>query len=242
MRGVHVDPATRHGARAGRRDLGRLSTARRSSSAWPCPGGVVSTTGIAGLTLHGGIGHLRRKYGLSIDNLLSVEIVTADGQLRTRERDRERGPLLGRARRRQQLRRRHVVRVPGASGRPDGLRSARSSIRSRMRADGAARPGATSWRTAPDELSARSRSSGASRPHEPFPAELHGTPTSCVVAAVYSGRPEEGERVRAAAARAGEPLIDLSGPVAVARPAERLRRALPEGRLLLLEVALARAS
>ena len=47
------------------------------------PGGVVSTTGIAGLTLHGGVGHLRRKHGLSIDNLLSVDIVTADGQLRT---------------------------------------------------------------------------------------------------------------------------------------------------------------
>ena len=46
------------------------------------PGGVVSTTGIAGLTLHGGVGHLRRKHGLSIDNLLSVDIVTADGQLR----------------------------------------------------------------------------------------------------------------------------------------------------------------
>ena len=46
------------------------------------PGGVVSTTGIGGLTLHGGVGHLRRKHGLSIDNLLSVDIVTADGQLR----------------------------------------------------------------------------------------------------------------------------------------------------------------
>ena len=76
------------------------------------PGGVVSTTGIAGLTLHGGMGHLRRKHGLSIDNLLSVDIVTADGQLRTGQRDRERGSLLGGARRRQQLRRRHLVRVP----------------------------------------------------------------------------------------------------------------------------------
>ena len=47
------------------------------------PGGVVSTTGVAGLTLHGGIGHLRRKHGLSIDSLLSVDIVTADGQMRT---------------------------------------------------------------------------------------------------------------------------------------------------------------
>ncbi|AFK19984.1 FAD-binding oxidoreductase [Haloferax mediterranei ATCC 33500] len=44
------------------------------------PGGVVSDTGIAGLTLGGGIGHLRCKYGLSCDNLRSVELVTADGE------------------------------------------------------------------------------------------------------------------------------------------------------------------
>lgn len=47
------------------------------------PFGVVSKTGIAGLTLGGGIGHLRRKYGLTIDNLLSVEIVMADGSVIT---------------------------------------------------------------------------------------------------------------------------------------------------------------
>ncbi|WP_340112688.1 FAD-binding oxidoreductase [Maribellus mangrovi] len=43
-------------------------------------GGVVSTTGIAGLTLGGGLGWLRKKYGLSIDNLVSVDMVTADGK------------------------------------------------------------------------------------------------------------------------------------------------------------------
>jgi FAD/FMN-containing dehydrogenase len=44
-------------------------------------GGVIPTTGIAGLTLGGGIGWLMGKHGLSCDNLLSVDLVTADGQL-----------------------------------------------------------------------------------------------------------------------------------------------------------------
>src|SRR5438552_14109565 len=44
-------------------------------------GGIIGSTGIAGLTLGGGIGYLARKYGLSCDNLLSAEVVTADGQV-----------------------------------------------------------------------------------------------------------------------------------------------------------------
>ncbi|MFB6223613.1 MAG: FAD-binding oxidoreductase [Haloarcula sp.] len=51
------------------------------------PGGVVSDTGIAGLTLGGGIGHLRCKYGLSCDNLRSVDLVTAEGEYLTASAD-----------------------------------------------------------------------------------------------------------------------------------------------------------
>ncbi|WP_254764084.1 FAD-binding oxidoreductase [Natrinema marinum] len=50
--------------------------------------GAVSQTGIAGLTLNGGYGHLSREYGLALDNLVSVDIVTADGHVRTASENR----------------------------------------------------------------------------------------------------------------------------------------------------------
>jgi FAD/FMN-containing dehydrogenase len=52
------------------------------------PGGTVSTTGVAGLTLGGGMGHLSRHFGLSIDNLQSAEVVTAAGDIITCDADR----------------------------------------------------------------------------------------------------------------------------------------------------------
>lgn len=82
MNGVYVDPGARIAhvqAGATWADLDRETQVYGLAT----PGGVVSTTGVAGLTLHGGMGHLRSKHGLSLDNLRSVQIVTADGQLRT---------------------------------------------------------------------------------------------------------------------------------------------------------------
>lgn len=172
------------------------------------PVGVVSETGVAGLTLHGGIGHLRRKHGLSIDNLLSVDIVTADGQLRrasaTENEDlfwavRGAGSNFG------------VVTSFEFQAHPVGpmvwmcacfypLAEASRVLRG--------------WRdfmaTAPEELSSLALcwSLPAS---EPFPPELHGAAVA-IVAAPYIGPLEEGERVTQPLRELAEPLADLSGP------------------------------
>ena len=78
-------------------------------------GGRVSTTGVAGLTLGGGSGWFERKFGLACDNLISVDLVTADGRQVTASEEREPRAVLGAPRRRRELRDRHLVRVPPAS-------------------------------------------------------------------------------------------------------------------------------
>lgn len=80
MRSVQVNPHERVARVEGGALLGDLDH-ETTPFGLAAPVGVVSETGVAGLTLHGGAGWLMRKHGLTIDNLLAVEIVTSDGQL-----------------------------------------------------------------------------------------------------------------------------------------------------------------
>jgi FAD/FMN-containing dehydrogenase len=81
MKAARVDPTTRTASAAGGMlwsDLDRATQPHGLATT----GGIISHTGIGGLTLGGGLGHLMRKHGLTVDNLRSVDLVTADGDLR----------------------------------------------------------------------------------------------------------------------------------------------------------------
>jgi FAD/FMN-containing dehydrogenase len=171
------------------------------------PGGVVSSTGIAGLTLHGGMGWLRSKHGLSIDNLVSVDIVTADGQLRTASAEenpdlfwavRGAGSNFG------------VVTSFEFAMHPVGPLVALAAV--------AYAPEDTprvlaAWRdfmdAAPDEISG-SVVFWSLPPAEMFPAELHGRPV-LLVAALYTGPADDGEAALLPLRQLAEPVLDMSG-------------------------------
>jgi FAD/FMN-containing dehydrogenase len=87
LQDVVVDPAAQT-ARAGGGCTWSVFNDATNAHGLATTGGIIGSTGIAGLTLGGGIGYLARKYGLSCDNLVSAEVVTADGQVVTAsERD-----------------------------------------------------------------------------------------------------------------------------------------------------------
>ncbi|HEX5617085.1 MAG TPA: FAD-dependent oxidoreductase, partial [Solirubrobacteraceae bacterium] len=79
MKAISVDP-TAHTARAAGGVLWRELDAATQAFGLATTGGVISHTGIGGLTLGGGLGHIMRRYGLTVDNLRGVELVTAEGE------------------------------------------------------------------------------------------------------------------------------------------------------------------
>lgn len=81
MKGIQVDPERQTVRAQGGCTWGDLDHATHPFGL-ATPGGAISTTGIAGLSLGGGIGHLTRPFGLACDNIIAADVVTADGQFR----------------------------------------------------------------------------------------------------------------------------------------------------------------
>jgi FAD/FMN-containing dehydrogenase len=82
MRGIHIDPAGRSARAQGGVTWGELNRETQLHGL-AVTGGTISTTGIAGLTLGGGLGWLMGKHGIAADNLVSAEVVTANGAVLT---------------------------------------------------------------------------------------------------------------------------------------------------------------
>jgi FAD/FMN-containing dehydrogenase len=173
------------------------------------PLGLQSETGIAGLTLGGGMGWLRRKYGLSCDQLASARVVTAAGEVLTAS-ETENADLLW-----------------GLRGGGGGL-GVVTSFEYRIHPVGPEvmvaalfypRSGAKEifraieqyTKDAPEDVSPLAFL-GTVPPADPFPPEWQGGPV-VIVGAVHPGNPEEGERVLQPLRELGEPIMDLSGPM-----------------------------
>ena len=195
MKGIRVDPDGRTARVQAGVLLGELDRATQAFGL-AVPAGIVTHTGVAGLTLGGGIGWIMRKYGLTIDNLLSVDIVTADGEFADGQRDGERRPLLGGARRRRQLRHRDRVRVPAT---PAGARGLRGTD---LLADGGGAEGAPLLPRldrrlpgrADDDRRAAASSGAPGRARRTWSASMSSPSTAC-----YAGPVEDGARAAASA-------------------------------------------
>ncbi|MCU0585046.1 MAG: FAD-binding oxidoreductase [Desulfobacterales bacterium] len=208
MRAVRVDPENRVAVAEGGARLGDLDRATQAFGL-AAPVGVVSATGVAGLTLHGGVGWLLRNHGLSIDNLLSAEIVTADGRLRRADAN-ENADLFW------------ALRGGGGSfgvvtafefkvhpvG-PDVWLSA--PIYPLERAGEVMAAFRDYLESAPDELMGLGVYWSA--PEAPqVPKHLHGVPV-VILLGCYTGPFEKGEKVLEPLRRIGTPIADLGGPM-----------------------------
>jgi FAD/FMN-containing dehydrogenase len=206
MKGIQVDPVKRTARAQAGVIWGELDRETQRYGL-ATPGGVVSSTGIAGFTLSGGMALTSRKWGLACDNLLSVEVVTADGEVRqasvTEHADlfwavRGGGGNVG------------IVTWFEYQLHPIGPEC---FVVGTLYALADAERITPAWRDfvlqAPDEIT--STLVYWSMPSLPgFPAELHGTP---IVGAfgLYAGDATEGERALQPLREFATPLLDLSG-------------------------------
>jgi len=207
MRAVRVDPAARRAWVQGGALWGDVD-AETQAHGLATTGGIVSHTGVAGLTLGGGIGWLMRKHGLTVDNLLAADVVTADGE-RLRASEDEHADLFW------------ALRGGG------GNFGVVTSFEFRLHAVGpTVLAGPILWdatdapeilrfyrdfvRDAPDELGTIVKFTTAP-PLPAIPEDLHGRPV-VMVGTCYTGPVEDGERVLGALRAFQTPLLDLVGP------------------------------
>jgi FAD/FMN-containing dehydrogenase len=224
MRGVHVDATGRVVHVQAGATWGQVDRATQVHGL-ATPGGEVSATGVAGLTLGGGLGVLMRAHGLSCDNLRSVQIVTAEGMVRTASRDehpdlfwaaRGAGRGLG------------VVTSLEFNLHPLGPEVATAMV---LYPYDQARPVLRAWRqavTSAPETVTPEVGLWSVPPMPEVPAELHGAPV-VVAAGVFAGPPAEGEQVLAPFRQLGPPLVDLSGTVAYVESQSGLDELFPDG-------------
>ncbi len=226
MRDVRVDPIRRTVQVQGGATLGDIDRATQPLGL-AVPIGVVSATGIGGLTLHGGVGWLMRKYGLTIDNLLSVDIVTADGRLR-RASETEHGDLFW------------AIRGGGGNfGIVTSFEFRAYPVGPQVWFLATVYPIAQAKRVlqftrdfvadAPEDLGLLATLWSAPDA-EPVPEEYRGTP-AVIVAGCYSGPLEAGEQVIRPLREITEPIADLSGPVPFQNVQTFLDPDYPDGRL-----------
>lgn len=206
MKAISVDPEARTARAQGGVIWGELDRATQPYGL-ATPGGAVSDTGIAGLTLGGGFGWLRNKYGLSCDNLISAEVVTANGRLlkasETENPDlfwgiRGGGGNFG------------IVTTFEYQLHPVGPEVMFAFVfhhgdHSRE----ALRFCRDFTATAPDEVSLLAVMGTIPPGAENFPEEIHGAPF-ILFAACYAGPAEEGERVLQPLRDFSTPLVDFS--------------------------------
>ncbi len=207
MKGMRIDPAARKVRAEPGLTWGELNHDLQAFGL-AATGAFVSTTGIAGLTLGGGLGWLVRKHGLACDNLLSVDIVTADGQFLTANATQNQDLFWG---------------VRGGGGNLGVVTSFEFQVHpvSTVLAGLVIHPIARAkealqfWRdyaaTAPEELT-----DGAvllNAPPAPFlPKEAHGAPVVSVYG-VYTGPIDAGEQVIQPLREFGPPLADIFQPM-----------------------------